>query len=98
MVPDDVTRCLEPVLRHLVEYLPLEGDGAEDDIERTDPVGRYQDATPVVGDVAVADLTFVLGPELQVGAIQSLGQLPLEDAVHDEPPTRLKRAPSRTVS
>ena len=58
VVGHDVPRLLEPEGGDLVQHLALERNGAEDAVERGDPVGRDEDAAAALL-VAVADLALL---------------------------------------
>src|SRR5262249_48802037 len=76
-----------PEGRHPVQHLPLERDGAEDDVERADPVA-HDDRAAAVERVAVAYLPLVLVAELvKRCAVERLAELRLDglDGDHDVP-------------
>lgn len=72
MVGGEVAEFLEPESGHLVENLPFQGDRAQHDIESANTIGNH-DGSPVVLDVAVADLPFKFSSKLaEIRVVQGL--------------------------
>ena len=79
MVGDDVARLIEPKGGHLIEYLALEGKGAEHAIEGADAIGYDDDALAVVGAVVVAHFALVVAAQsrhrmIRQGEGEALGE------------------------
>lgn len=63
VIRNDVFGLLKPPRSDVIEQLTFNGQRAEHSIERADAIGHHDDASSIVGAVAVAHLSLVLSPE-----------------------------------